>query len=78
MRTRIARLRRLLARAAMVLTVATMGFAPESMGQPPSKLAGAVPLARYFPRQDLVVYVEFDGLDAHRDAWRKSGVPAPE
>jgi prepilin-type processing-associated H-X9-DG protein len=29
-------------------------------------------LARYFPRQDLVVYVEFDGLDAHRDAWSKT------
>ena len=30
------------------------------------------PLSRFFPRQDLVVYAEFDGLDAHRDGWRKT------
>ena len=72
MRTRVARSSRLLARAAMVLTAATMGLAPAAIGQQPAKPAGAVPLARYFPRQDLVVYVEFDGLDAHRDAWTKS------
>ena len=30
------------------------------------------PLARYFPRQDLVVYAEFDGLDAHREAWTET------
>jgi prepilin-type processing-associated H-X9-DG protein len=29
-------------------------------------------LARYFPRQDLVAYAEFDGLDAHRDAWTRT------
>jgi prepilin-type processing-associated H-X9-DG protein len=29
-------------------------------------------LARYFPRQDLVAYAEFDGLDAHRDLWTKT------
>ena len=29
-------------------------------------------LARYFPRQDLVVYLEFDGLDGHREAWKKT------
>jgi prepilin-type processing-associated H-X9-DG protein len=56
----------------MVLTVAAIGLAPAAIGQQPPKPAGAVPLARYFPRQDLVVYVEFDGLDAHRDAWTKS------
>ena len=33
---------------------------------------GPAPLARYFPRQDLVVYAEFDGLDAHRDAWTRT------
>jgi hypothetical protein len=32
----------------------------------------AAPLARYFPREDLVVYAEFDGLDARPDVWRKS------
>jgi prepilin-type processing-associated H-X9-DG protein len=43
-------------------------------------LAGAIaarpgdtaPLARYFPREDLVLYIEFDGLDAHRAAWTKT------
>ena len=24
------------------------------------------------PRQDLIFYLEFDGLDAHADAWKKS------
>jgi len=40
-----------------------------AMGQEAVK---PLPLARYFPRRDLVVYGEFDGLDAHRDAWTKS------
>ena len=30
------------------------------------------PLARYVPKDDLVVFAEFSGLDAHRDAWRKT------
>jgi hypothetical protein len=29
-------------------------------------------LARYFPGKDLVAYVEFDGLDAHSEAWKKT------
>ncbi len=29
-------------------------------------------LAHYFPRQDLVVYAEFAGLDQERDAWTKT------
>ena len=29
-------------------------------------------LARYFPRQDLVVYAEFDGFDTHADLWQKT------
>jgi prepilin-type processing-associated H-X9-DG protein len=29
-------------------------------------------LARYAPRQDLFFYLEFQGLDSHPDAWRKS------
>src|SRR5436309_1382498 len=32
----------------------------------------AAPLARYVPRQDLFFYLEFDGLDAHADAWKHS------
>src|SRR5271166_1436910 len=34
--------------------------------------ANELSLARYFPRQDLVVYVEFDGIDRHREAWKKT------
>jgi len=29
-------------------------------------------LARYVPRDKLVFYFEYDGLDAHADAWRKT------
>ena len=34
--------------------------------------APSASLARYVPAEDLVGYVEFDGVDAHADAWRKS------
>ena len=30
------------------------------------------PLARFIPRDNLVVYAETDGLDAHADAWKKT------
>ncbi len=29
---------------------------------------------RSFPSQDLVVYVEFDGLDRPREAWKKTAL----
>ncbi len=34
--------------------------------------AKATPLAHYVPRQDLMSYIEFDGLDAHQAAWQGS------
>ena len=34
--------------------------------------AGPRPPAGYFPREDLVVFAEFDGLDAHAEAWKKT------
>jgi len=34
------------------------------------------PLARYIPRDNLVVYIETDGLDAHADAWKKTAAYA--
>jgi Protein of unknown function (DUF1559) len=34
--------------------------------------AGTAPLARHVPLKDLLAYLEFDGLDAHADAWRAS------
>ncbi|GAC1469135.1 MAG: hypothetical protein NVSMB9_12590 [Isosphaeraceae bacterium] len=30
------------------------------------------PLARYIPRENLVLYVESEGLDAHSEAWKKT------
>jgi hypothetical protein len=33
---------------------------------------GALPLARALPRQDLIFFLQFDGLDAHAGAWKKS------
>ena len=32
----------------------------------------AAPLARYLPQQDLGIYLEFEGLEAHAAAWHKS------
>ena len=41
-------------------------------GQEATKAYRPAPLARYFPGRDLVAYAEFDGLDAHREAWEKT------
>jgi len=49
---------------AFALLMAMAGPAP-GQGNPP-------PLSRYVPRDNLIFYVEFDGLDAHADAWRKT------
>ena len=35
-------------------------------------MAVSAPLARYVPLQRFVAYLEFDGLDAHADAWHTS------
>jgi prepilin-type processing-associated H-X9-DG protein len=43
--------------------------APAQAAEPVKKPAA---LARYFPRQDLVIYAEFDGFDAHDGLWRKT------
>ena len=34
--------------------------------------AARPPLARLVPKTDLVLYLQFDGLQAHADAWRAS------
>src|SRR5262249_46136328 len=41
---------------------------PSGAAIPPA----AAPLARYVPRQHLAFFLEFDGLDSHKDAWRES------
>src|SRR5438094_10389168 len=44
------------------------GQTSRSGGEGASKTA----LARYIPRQDLALYLEFDGLEPHADAWKHS------
>ena len=39
---------------------------------PPPGPVDSSPLGRYVPRENLVAYVEFAGLDAHADAWKKT------
>ena len=52
---------------ALILILATAGVTLAADPRP-------APLARYFPRKDLVAYVEFDGVDAHADAWKKTAM----
>jgi prepilin-type processing-associated H-X9-DG protein len=48
------------------------GFPPVALAQEGAREGKLRPLARYFPAQDLVVYVEFDGLGNHQEAWQKT------
>ena len=41
-------------------------------GEPTAAEPRSLSMARYAPRQDLIFYLEFQGLDAHANAWRKS------
>jgi hypothetical protein len=43
-----------------------------SLGASPAGSGSAAPLARYFPKENLIVYLELSGLDAHTDAWNKT------
>jgi prepilin-type processing-associated H-X9-DG protein len=56
----------------LVITVA----ASWAEAQEPQRAGGAgakaTPLSHYVPRQDLLSYLEFEGLDAHPAAWRAS------
>jgi hypothetical protein len=45
-------------------------LATSSQGQETS--ADQPPLARYVPKDNLVLYLEYDGLDAHAEAWKKT------
>ena len=42
--------------------------------RPAAREAGLAPLTRHLPRKDLLAYLEFDGFDAHADAWRASAI----
>ena len=39
---------------------------------PPARGQSLLPLGRFIPADDLALYVEFDGLNAHAGAWRKT------
>ncbi|WP_435007533.1 hypothetical protein P12x_004811 [Tundrisphaera lichenicola] len=61
---------RLAWRAALGLTFALSISTASAWGQAP--VGEASSLARYVPKDDLLAYVEFDGLDAHADAWKQT------
>ena len=48
------------------------GQAPAARGTKPAPADAGAKLARYVPREDLIVYLEFAGIDAHAEAWRKT------
>ncbi len=69
-------MRRIRGPMAVLIAILTLP-AQESLGQQPGPKGAAAgmavaPLARAVPRQDLFVYLEFHGLDAHADAWHKT------
>ena len=69
------RLRRVSSVLLMALaSAAFMIEAQDARAQEAGRSAQQLPLARYFPSQDLVVYVEFDGLNRHRDAWQMTAL----
>ncbi len=72
MSIRVVRTVMTLCRIAAPAGIVGLAFAAAAMAQDRPKPADPPPLSRYFPRQDLVVYAEFDGLDAHRDGWKKT------
>ncbi len=45
---------------------------PVASAQDTARRGTLAPLARYFPGQDLVAYLEFDGLDSHQESWRRT------
>jgi hypothetical protein len=57
--------------SALALALVLVATAP---GQGPAPVAAkpAPPLARYVPGQNLIVFAEFAGLDAHAEAWKKT------
>jgi hypothetical protein len=57
----------------VMFAIVTLGSTAAS-GQDQPAPGDNAPLARYFPRKDLVLYLEWDGLDAHREAWRKTAL----
>ncbi len=65
-------------RPALALTLGLAALATAARAQAPSQAKGPsgppIPLAHYVPAGNLVAYLEFEGLDAHGDAWKKSAL----
>jgi len=64
---------RLAGRTGLLFAVAALSPLP-AFGQANPAPAAKASLARYFPRKDLVVYAEFDGIDKHREAWKTTAL----
>ena len=52
--------------------LATVGFVAFFFTLATNATFADAPLSRYFPKDNLVVYVEFEGLDAHDASWKKT------
>jgi hypothetical protein len=57
--------------AAVVLAMCTMP-APGQEARPAAQVRDRIPLARLIPRENLLAYLEFDGLDGQTAAWKAS------
>ncbi len=57
---------------AIVFLVICVARAPGQETRPVAKVRQSAPPARHVPGKGLVAYLEFDGFDAHADAWRAS------
>jgi prepilin-type processing-associated H-X9-DG protein len=49
-----------------------LAVAAPASGQVDAPRGAGAAMARYVPREDLVLYIECAGLDAHADAWKKT------
>jgi prepilin-type processing-associated H-X9-DG protein len=65
---------RALSIAAILAIMIPEGAAQAQQVRPATPVAGAsIPsLATFVPRQDLIIYLEYQGLDAHSGAWHKT------
>ena len=57
---------------AVLVSVVCIEPAPAQEKRPVAKSRPAASPARHVPRKDLLAYLEFEGLDAHANAWRAS------
>ncbi len=54
----------------LATTVLSLAVVATALAQAPSSPSAAIPLAKYIPKGDLFAYIEFQGIDAHADAWK--------